>query len=176
MDTLTFVREWVMDWLDPIGVVVGILIAVPVFWTWWDVVLGAERRRRRWFREACRLPGEAPAILIVDLLPGKDVRTSVERFRSQQEGLREVSAGRVVLVARGDRLGPEDMPKLHEEVRIAAGRFLAMGVDVVHYFHAGPAAIAAIVGAELGNACRVIVYQHDTNGYRSFGPLRLEIL
>jgi hypothetical protein len=49
-----------------------------------------------------------------------------------------------------------------------------MGVDAIHYFHAGPAAVAAIVGAELANACRVIVYQHDTSGYRNFGPLRLE--
>jgi hypothetical protein len=174
MDALIVVREWVMDWLDPVGVVVGILIAVPVFWTWWDVVFGDRRRRRRWFHQARSAPGETPAILIVDLLSGKDVRATVERFRGQQEALREVPAERVVLVARGERLDPDDLPEVHKEVRAAAGRFTAMGVDAIHYFHAGPAAVAAIVGAELANACRVIVYQHDTSGYRNFGPLRLE--
>ena len=129
METLIAFREWVMDWLDPIGVVVGILIAVPVFWTWWDVVFGARRRRRRWFREARSAPGETPAILIVDLLSGRDVRASVERFRGQQEALREVPADRVVLVARVERLGPDDMPDLHTEVRAAAGRQSALPLN-----------------------------------------------
>lgn len=175
MDVLGVIREWVMAWLDPIGVVLGVLIAVPVVWTWWDVVIGDRRRRRRWFREAGRAPGDVPAILIVDLLPGKDIGAAVERFRRRQEGLREVAPERVVVVSRGERLEPEAMPDLHREVRAAAGRFTAMGVDTIHYFHAGPAAVAAIVGAELANGCRVIVYQHGASGYCNFGPLRMEV-
>jgi len=171
MDAL---RDSVMTWLDPVGVVLGILIAIPVVWTWWDVVVGDRRRRRRWFREASRAPGRRPAILIVDLLPGKDVRTVVENFRSQEESLRGVPVERVVLVSRATRVEPEDMPALHRDLRNAAAQLLAAGADTIHYFHAGPASVAAVVGAEFANGCRVVVYQHETNGYRNFGPLRME--
>lgn len=174
MELLETLRDWVMAWLDPIGVVLGILVAVPIVWTWWDVVFGSRRRRRRWFREASTARGEAPAILIVDLLPGKDVRALIERFRAQDQALNGIPADRVIQVSRSERLGPDDMLELHRDVRAAAARFMAMGVDVIHYFHAGPAAVAAIVGAELANGCRVVVYQHDTSGYRNFGPVRLE--
>jgi hypothetical protein len=31
-----------------------------------------------------------------------------------------------------------------------------------------------MVGAELANTARVLVYQHEAAGYRNFGPLRME--
>jgi hypothetical protein len=38
---LEAMHEFVMTWFDPVGVVVGLIIAVPVLWTWYEVVLGA---------------------------------------------------------------------------------------------------------------------------------------
>jgi hypothetical protein len=163
---------WIMAVLDPIGVVVGLIIAVPVVWTWIDVVFGERRRKRRWFREARSRPGQRPAILIVDLLAAKEIRPAVEHYRHTHDALRAIPEDRILTISRAKRLCAEDMPELAEEVRAAAGKLIAAGVDTVHYFHAGPAAVAAIVGAELGNAQRVIVYQHDPDGYHNFGLLR----
>ena len=171
---LSSAAEWVMAYLDPVGVVIGLIIAVPVVWTWFDVVIGQRRRRRRWFRDACLNPGERPAILVVDLLTSKDVRTSVENFRQQDEQLRMVPRDRIVRVSRVKRLTPDQMPELLWDIRRAVGELIAGGVDTVHCFHAGPALVSALVGAELTNACLVLLYQHEANGYRNFGPLRIE--
>jgi hypothetical protein len=169
------VLAFVMTYLDPIGVVVGVLIAIPVVWTWWDIVVGQRRRRRRWFREARERAGECPAILIVDLLEGKDIRTAVERYRSQADALKAVPDDRVFAIRRDGRLAPDDMPGLVEEIRHVAGQIVAAGADVVHYFHAGPAVVAALAGAEFANGCRFLLYQHESTGYRNFGPLRMEV-
>ena len=164
----------IMTYVDPIGVVVGILIAIPVLLTWWEVTLGRRRQQRRWFRELGRQPGERPSILILDLLVGKDVSASVERFRQSDSGLRAVPRERVFCLTRDARLTPDHMPLLHEELRALTARIITSGTDTLHYFHAGPACGAALVGAELVNACRVILYQHSTHagGYVRFGPLR----
>ena len=127
MDAL---RAFIADWLDPLGIVLGLIALVPIFWTWWDVVFGRRRRQRRWFAEISRRPGERPAILIVDL------------------------------------------PELHRELRKEAAQLLNAGTDCIHYFHAGPAIAAALVGAEFANGARVLFYQHEGGSYRNFGPLR----
>jgi len=164
----------IMTYLDPIGVVIGVLIAIPVLLTWWEVTLGRRRQQRRWFREIRRQPGERPAILILDLLAGKDIRASVERFRQTEPALSAVPDERVFCIARSKPLTPEEMPKLHEELRQSAARAITSGTDTLHYFHAGPACAAALVGAEFANVCRVILYQHaaENGGYINFGPIK----
>ena len=164
----------IMTYVDPVGVVIGILIAIPVMLTWWEVTLGRRRQQRRWFRELRNQPGERPSILILDLLAGKDVRASVERFRQADPGLRAIPGERVFCLSRDGLLTPEAMPALHEELQAVVARVITSGTDTLHYFHAGPACAAALVGAELANACRVILYQHSARagGYLHFGPLR----
>ncbi len=164
-----------MTWLDPVGVVIGLLIAVPVLWTWYEIVVGKRRRERRWYREAGRRPGQRPAILIVDLLTGKNIRTSVEHFRQGHEALRQIPADRIVSVNHDSRIAPDDMPELARKIRRAAADLLAAGADTIHLFYAGPTIVAAVAGAELANTARVIVYQHEPGEYRNFGPLRSEL-
>lgn len=166
------ISDLIMTYLDPIGVVVGILIAVPVLWTWYEVTLGQRRQRRRLYRELRANPGQRSGILVLDLLPGKDVEPAVERFRQGDEVLKTIPPGRCFALARDRALTPEDMPGLHDDLRKVAARIVAEGVDVLHYFHAGPTVAAALVGAELANGCRVILYQHDHGSYRNFGPLK----
>lgn len=166
------VSDLVMTYLDPIGVVVGILIAIPILWTWYEVTLGQRRQRRRLFRELRGNPGQRPGILVLDLLAGKDVGPAVERFRQGDEVLKAIPSGRCFALTRDRSLTPEDMPGLHEDLRKVAARIVAEGVDVLHYFHAGPTVAAALVGAELANGCWVILYQHDHGSYLNFGPLK----
>jgi hypothetical protein len=165
-------RAFIADWLDPIGVVLGLAALVPVLWTWWEVVIGRRRRERRWFADIRRQPGERPAILIVDLLSGKDVRAAVEHFRRQQPALAAIPEDRVITLRRDCNLTPDDMAKLHGDLRAVAAQLLKSGADCIHYFHAGPAIAAALVGAEFANGARVLLYQHDRGGYVNFGPLR----
>ncbi len=166
------ISDLIMAYLDPIGVVVGILIAIPVLWTWYEVTLGQRRQRRRLYRELRNKPGGRPGILVLDLLPGKDVCPAVERFRQTDDALKSIPPERHFVLTRDRGLTPEDMPRIHEDLRKLAAREVAEGVDVVHYFHAGPAVAAALTGAELANSCRVIVYQHDHGDYVNFGPLK----
>lgn len=169
MDAL---RAFIADWLDPIGVVLGLLALVPIVWTWWDVVFGRRRRERRWFNAIRRQPGERPAILIVDLLAGKDVRASVENFRRRQPALAAIPDERILVVRRDRAITAQDMPDLHRELRHVAAQLLKAGADCIHYFHAGPAVVAALVGAEFANGARLLLYHHEAGQYSNFGPLR----
>ena len=165
-------RTFIGDWLDPLATVLGLLALVPIVWTWWDVAFGRRRRERRWFAEIRRSPGERPAILIVDLLPGRDVHAAVENFRRSAPELAKIPDERIAIIERQQPLIPADLPNLHRELRAAAAHLLKAGADCIHYFHAGPAIAAALVGAEFANGARVLLYQHEGGSYRNFGPLR----
>lgn len=166
------IKNFIDTVLDPIGIVVGLLVAIPVFWTWWEVVFGARRRRREWFRQARRHTGERAAILVVDFLPGKDIAAAVERARNKTRELKDIPDNRVFRKVTEQPLTPENMPEIHVLIRAAARDVLSAGVDVVHLFYAGPAIGAAILGAELANGARVLLYQHNQGQYENFGPLR----
>jgi hypothetical protein len=172
-DFLRSLSEFIATYLDPIGIVLGLLITIPVVLTWWEVSFGRRRRERRWFREFSKRPGAYPAILIVDLRSGIDVKSSVERFRKGRDELRDIQPERVFTIVRDKHLGPADMPGLHRELRDKARQIAAAGTDTLHYFHAGPASLAAIVGAEFSNTCRVVLWQYGAGDYINFGPLRL---
>jgi hypothetical protein len=163
----------ITDFLDSIGVWLGIGLAVPIVWTWLDVAFGRRYRHRRWRREVSRQAGSRPAILIVDLLPNKDVRTAVEHFRAGQADLRDIPEEHVFVVNRDAWLEPDNAPTLVRDIQSVAAEILRAGADVVHYFHAGPVFAAAVVGAEFANAgCRVLLYQNEQGKYVNFGPLR----
>ena len=166
--------EFITDVLDPIGIVVGLLIAIPVVWTWWDIVFGHARRRKRWHREILRQPGTRPGILIVDLLAGKNIEADVENFRQQDNALKAIPNERILTLRRDKHIKPEQLPAIAEELREKANELMAQGVDTLHYFHAGPSVLAALVGAEFANGCRVMLYQHKPGGYENFGPLRTD--
>jgi hypothetical protein len=36
------------DYLDPLGIWLGLILAVPIFGTWYQVTVGKQRRHRRW--------------------------------------------------------------------------------------------------------------------------------
>jgi hypothetical protein len=38
--SMTTVLDFIRDVLDPIGVVIGLIAAVPIFWALWQVVFG----------------------------------------------------------------------------------------------------------------------------------------
>lgn len=166
-----------MDWdtfwlgLDRTGIVVGLLVAVPIFWTWWQVVFGERRQRRRWLREIARQAGERPGVLIIDLLPGRDIEASVKAYLAADESLKGIPPDRTAHVRRNSMLDPDGVEDFSRELRTAARRLQDAGVDVVHLFHAGPDVSALIAGAELANGPRVLLYHFEQGRYLAFGPL-----
>jgi hypothetical protein len=171
-EIIVTLRSFIVDYLDPIGIVIGVVIALPVFHTWYQVTLGRKRQQRRWFREVSERPGERPGILVVDLLDGRDAKTAIANYCAKQ--LNNIPKDRQFEIVRVARLLPNDMPELLAEIRKVAGDVAAGGVDTLHYFHAGPAIVSASVGAQFANACRVILYQYEKGSYTKLGPMRLE--
>jgi hypothetical protein len=165
-------RNVAQQYIDPFGIVIGILVAIPIFWTWWEVTLGRKRLRSRWITQVRESPGTRPAILVVDLLTGKNIMASVERYRSSVEGLKVVPPDRIFTVAREKRLTPADMPSLVADIRSIAGKIISSGSDTVHLFYGGPVIPVALLGAEFANTCQVMLYQHTPAGYENWGPLR----
>ncbi len=169
-------RAFIFAVLDPIGIVVGLIAAVPIFWTWWQVVFGERRRIRRLYRELRANPGNRPGILLCDFLPGRDARLQVEQFRQRSEELKRVPAARIVTIVHEKQITPDAVPALQDKLRRAARALMGEGVDRIHLFYAGPAALAAMIGAEFANM-PVTVYQYapSSGSYVSFGPLRLPL-
>ncbi len=166
------ILDFISHWLDPLGIVVGLLLAIPVFSTWYQVVWGNRRRYRQYLQAIHATPGNRPAILIIDLLPGKNIRAAVENHCQQHAGLGGIPAERIFHLQR-DGLAMYAVDAFKAAVREQVGEMYAQGVDRIHYFHAGPAMAAAMVGAELGNGCPVLLYHHEADGYRWFGLLKL---
>lgn len=160
--------------LDPIGIVIGLIISVPIFWTWYDLVLGRRRRFNKWRKHASSYTGELKAILIIDLLSGKDMSNQVERYiTSQQETLGNIPKERRVHLNWQDEMTPENAPDIARRMQEEIASL--QGIDELHVFYGGPTTAAAMLGAELANiGCKVMLYQNDRNQqkYVNFGPLR----
>jgi hypothetical protein len=148
--------------LDPLGIVIGLILAIPVFWTWYQVVFGAQRQQRRWLHEISVSPGVRPVILILDLLPGKNIRAAVEQFRQQDAVLKQVPPERIFTLSWNKPLTPATLHDLHQALRRVSHDILNAGTDRIHYFHAGPVAAAASAGAEFANGAPVVLYQYDS--------------
>lgn len=166
--------EWIMKYLDPIGVVIGLLIAIPVIWTWYQVVFGSKRKHKKWLNEIINSPGDRPGILIIDILPSKSVETAITQYCQQDPNLKEIPKDRIFCIRHNKSLTPNNIQEFHKEISRISSDILEAGVDKLHYFHAGPAIAASFVGAEFSNSMPVILYQNnssDVSGYTNFGPL-----
>lgn len=157
------------EWIDRASVIIGIVVALPVFYTAYQVYV-AKRRRREWHRTVRQEPGLHPAVLVIDLLTGKEIREQVVNFCGQAG----IGYGnRFFVVDHQATLTPDDVPAVVEEVRRHVAEAMRSGATTLHLFYGGPTSVASLVGAELANAgFEVIVYQNQAGRYVSFGPLR----
>ena len=158
-----------MYWLDPIGIVIGILTAIPIVWTWWEIAFGRKRRYRRWFHEARE--GKSPdGVLIVDLLSNQNMKPEVLRYLNQQ-GM-DVPDENIFEINEHGEVTPENLPDKIEKLRQALSEISHLAPGQLHIFYGGPSAFAMIVGAELANKGNVHVYQRTHGEYSDWGPIR----
>lgn len=166
------------EYVNPASVIVSLIVSVPIFWTWYEVTMGRKRRHKRWFREAQERKGSQPVLLIVDLISHRPIRTQVEHFRKTVDGLSEIPDGHVFVIdsgtigAPGRDIRSDDMTTFADKLQQKIGEIYRIGPDVIHYFHQGPVASAAVAGAQLANICEVKIYHWNQKTYESWGLLR----
>lgn len=168
MDWFTLIIEYYNKWIDPVQ---GFILGIPVFWTWGVVVFGKKRRYKKWLQTNVADVGSRPVILGVDALPGKDMKASVQHFCQEDEKLSTIPEEQQFWITRKTNLTPDNMFEFRESLREKLNEIAGTGVNTIHLFYAGPVAGTAIVGAELSNSCRVMLYQHDSGNYINMGPL-----
>ena len=61
---------------------------------------------------------------------------------------------------------------MEEKLRAQLGKIAMEGTDVLYLIYAGPVMPAAVIGAELANSCRVILFQHQQGKYINWGQLK----
>ncbi len=154
--------------------------AVPIFWTWLDIVWGRKKRQRDYLKRAASQVGNRPGILVVDLLPSRNIEQAIDRFRQSNEQLKAIPKELVFKIDYSRPMSAKTMPDLANDLRKISGEALNHGVDVLHVFYAGPAIAAALVGAEFSNTCRVMLYHHNTNdsenAYENWGLLKHQLI
>ena len=159
------------DWFDKTATFLGFISLIPIFWTWYEITWGSKRRYQAWFEAVRQTPGQRPGVLIVDLLPGREMRAQVENFLRGSDDLQMIPEERILCINQLRHTRAEDLPGLVREVRQQIAILMRQGVDAIHFFYGGPCAVAAIIGSELRNGCRVHVYSHQQGTYVAFGPL-----
>jgi len=160
------------NWVSPIETIFGLITSLAVFWTWWEVIFGMEKRRRLIFERARKQHGSNPSILIVDLLANKEADAKIENYCANTEALKNIPKERIFKISRMEWLKPDDAPGLVNELRENAASIIKIGTDTVHLFYAGPVAPVAIIGAEFANICNLIIYQHNKTTYENWGPIK----
>lgn len=172
-------HRWLLEtFIGPLSAWGQMATFLLVLWTWYTVTIGRGWRYRRWFTEASMAAGQRPGILMIDLSPKSNIAAQVESFRSQQPALKDITSDRSFLIERTRDLSANDMTALVDELRKKQYEMSRCGIDTVHLFYAGPVAFAPIVGGELVNSFKVLLYHRnkDTGAYECWGAIRHPVM
>jgi len=146
--------------------------ATIIFYFW------QRRKEQRIIKSLRENIGDKPAVFIVDLVEGRDIRHDVVNFMSTHNKLKDVDDKRIVVLSGkdlscGNNITPDNINEFLDAFQKKRKELNDLGYDVIHYFHGGPSMLAAMIGARWGNGGRVNLYQHTPGGtYQEWGPLR----
>lgn len=174
-----------MDWitLNNVAAIASIIALIPIVLSFILIAMMWNQRRTRldWIRKN---PGNNQAILIVDLLPNTDLESHVINFigqnKEQFKGLLNdenyVDANRIFKLSSDNEIEPDLIDGLIDEFRKCVRKMNEAAVDEIHLFYGGPAIFASIIGAELSNRSRVLLYHKVKGGtgaeyYQLWGEL-----
>jgi hypothetical protein len=168
-----------MDSTILVAAVLGVTVAALVLLVF--ILRGAfynELRHERWFKRIRNITGRAPALLIIDLLPGKNIGVGVEAFASDNQILSMIDKDRYFYLRwrEDESIVPESMRLLSNRLRQLHEQLIEAKVDVLYLFYGGPAIVATMIGAEFANSSfHVILYHHSQGEYVNLGPLRYKL-
>ncbi|MCH9741869.1 MAG: SAVED domain-containing protein [Proteobacteria bacterium] len=169
MELFLEASNWITKYFDGIGIVLGIISAVPIFWTWYSLTWGQKRKEKRWTQNAINhIHGKIHCVLIVDLLPNKDIKTPVLRYLKQNEHLKNVQDEFILHISHETSTTPENLTEFAKELQSIHKSLQQLGADSIHLFFAGPGIAATLIGTEFGNSIPVYLYHHDKT-YENFG-------
>ena len=168
------ISEITWRFFDRIGIILGIVMSFPVFYSAWALWL--ERRRKSQYRDQIRShPGNRPSVLIVDVK-----KPNTESMRAQVENYLRSNVPAIILpdeaifAAEYDGIMKHsDMDRFMVTVRKKVGNAISYGTDKIHLFLRCPLPIAASVGEYLSNSGARIILHHNQpdEGYQNWGLL-----
>lgn len=160
-----------LQMLEHYAGVIHILATIPIFWTWYEIVIVRRRREKDWLRRTKANPGGRPAALAVSLTHGPDISASVEHFLLSTPALKPILEDkRFFTFDLGHKaLTGKEWDELAEKLNRKSSEIISSGADVLHVFCTAPMPAAMLVGAIFANRGDVRVY-HRTSGGESAAP------
>lgn len=161
-----------------IGAMAGIALLLLLLMFLLRGAMHNELSHERWFRGMRNITGRAPALLIVDLLPGKNIGVGVESFAKDNITLSSIDKDRYFYLRwnEGESITPDSMTLLATKLRQLHDQIIEAKVDVLYFFYGGPAIVSTMVGAEFANSSfQVILYHHMQGEYINLGPMRHQL-
>ncbi|MBL1260113.1 MAG: SAVED domain-containing protein [Thiotrichaceae bacterium] len=156
--------SFMTDYLDPLGVVIGLLVAIPVFWSWL-ILMGNRRRQKQLIKSIQNSQGERPMALVVNVGQG-DASNQVRAYLASSGGEMELEALHIAA------LNIDEIADFVQKLRSKRAEFMSKGVGKIHLFYFGPVTGALLVGDVFSNgSVTIYYYQRDTGGYEPWGPL-----
>lgn len=153
------------DIIEKFSVILGIVLSIPVFWSWM-ILLGSKRRQKMLIKSLEKNPGDRPTYLLVDIGKGESQNQVISFLNSQG-----VSDAKPVAISR-EQVTKDDLQELVNKLQEIKGKAMEDGADRFHIFYKGPVAFAMMVGEVFSNT-PATVYQYDLKSgkYESWGPL-----
>lgn len=153
------------DLIEKFSVIFGIILSVPVVWSWF-ILLGSKKRQKILIKTLEKSPGNRPAYLLVDIGKGESENQVISFLSSQG-----VTGVKPVTISY-EQVTKDDLQNLVEKLQEIKGKSMESGVDRFHIFYKGPVAFAMIVGEVFSNT-PATVYHYDLKSgkYESWGPL-----
>jgi hypothetical protein len=156
------------DTVDKIGIVVGLLLALPVFWSW-VILLGQKKRQKRILQSLSQSSGEMPVAVVVDIGP-EEIKNQVVAF------LKKSAMDMELLAVSAKRLDKENLQDFVADLHRVKAQAMEKGADRFHLFYRGPVPGALIAGGVFSNTVTTIYHLDKGVGYESWGPLHRSFL
>lgn len=155
--------------VDKFGVIIGLLVAVPVFWSWW-ILLTQKRRQKHLLRSLEKISGDRPVAVSIDLMPGESGNQAFMYLKKQGLEMELLKISR-------ERLDKDMLQGFVTELLRVRTEAMGKGADRLHLFYRGPVAGALLVGEVFSNTAATI-YHFDKNlgTYENWGPLHRSFL
>lgn len=152
------------DAIDKLGIIIGIIASIPIFWSW-TILLGYRRRQRQIIKSLEKKSGDRPIAISIDLMPG-------ESKNQVMLSLKTLGMDMEILKLTQERLNKDSLQDFVDGLHRLKADAMAKGTDRIHLFYRGPIVGALIVGEVFSNIA-VTIYHFDksTGTYESWGPL-----
>jgi len=157
-------KTWVMTYLDPLGIIIGLIVAIPVFWSWW-ILLGNQRRQQKLVEHIKKTTGDRPCALAISV-GSNDIANQV------QVHLHDHQLDMTLETCHYQHLTTDSVVDFVKGLRKTRAKLMEKGIGKVHLFYFGPIAGALLIGDVFSNgSVSIYYYNRDKGGYECWGPL-----